>query len=100
MKWLNFAALNMDDISVDLQLAFGNESGGPEGNRTIAFKQLRADDQVDKTPFIFERDKKNPLGRHRPLANRYQACHLDPLAIFLVRELSGVEDSLSIELGS
>ena len=75
MKWLDVSCLYRDDAVLVLQHAFDEEKGIVDHCGVIPFKELRCDDDVGDSSFIFETKKYESFGRSRALTNDHGSSH-------------------------
>ena len=71
----------MHDFAAPLDAALDHEHCGTAGGVIGGLPDIRADDDVGRARFVFDREKNHALGRRRPLANEHDACHPHPTAL-------------------
>src|SRR5579885_913777 len=81
-----------------LQFSFYQQKGRSHQFEAVALKQIRSNDGVRNSSFIFKTQKDKSLGSARPLADNYMTRHAHPSPIADASQVDGARNSQTVEL--
>src|SRR5581483_8829753 len=91
---------HVDDIVLILEGSFDEQEAAAGDGDHVAFVEVGRDDYVGDAGLVFHGNKDETLGCTRALTSDYASGGTDPLAVTMMVELFGGEDSLAAKSGS
>ena len=90
---LEAGGLEVDDLALAFDAAFGEQGDGGVGGAAVFFEDLGADDEVGGAGLVLQGAKDDAQGGRGSLADEDQAGDADPLALFGLAEVARSGDS-------